>query len=565
MLNKLEQNTDWQSKYQAALDELETRAREWSEIEAILRQAIGRLCIAGRGLDARLDQQLQLIQELSGEKRDAQLAAALERLSGILNMLEEQPPPKRQRRADPIMLMLELLQGIHFDKMQRQHLREICSELLKSVASGHDRDKISGYIRQLARLINENFDNLKVGVRASQFVYRLLDLLDLDGTAKAGIRNGFAPDCNFEDADLQVLADSINRRFQVAPEDTSIDQIMTTLLERLAIVQGANGSAQEIQTRVQEGVEAGQWADTLNDIVNSISDSLKKLDHEKRELETFIVKVTEQLGDITQVIAEDHRDHQSDHQDAQSLHDFVQEGMSLMQKNFQSSSDLQQLKQEITQNIDHIRDGVDEFVSRFNERHEATEERNLKLTEQLSQMEQETQELQVMLRENRTKLLYDALTGVYSRVAYDERISQELARWNRYQTPFSYVIIDIDHFKRINDSYGHNAGDKALKIIAQLMQQYVRQSDYVFRIGGEEFVLLLTNTDAQQANEMVTNLRTAIADSSVHFKGEPVTLTLSAGITETRDGDDVESIYVRADAALYQAKHSGRNCQHIAD
>ena len=170
-----------------------------------------------------------------------------------------------------------------------------------------------------------------------------------------------------------------------------------------------------------------------------------------------------------------------------------------------------------------------------------------------------------MLQENRTKLLYDALTGVYSRMAYDERIQQELARWTRYETPFSYVILDIDHFKRINDTYGHNAGDKALKLVAQLMTTYVRQSDYVFRIGGEEFVLLLTSTAQDNARKLVEKMRAGIAASSFHFKGEPVTLTLSAGITETRGGDDGESIYERADKALYKAKNSGRDCQFIAD
>ena len=239
--------------------------------------------------------------------------------------------------------------------------------------------------------------------------------------------------------------------------------------------------------------------------------------------------------------------------------------MNLIQKNFQSSTNLQELKSEISKNIETIRGGVDEFVDRFNERHEATEERNLKLTQQLSRMEQETQELQVMLKENRAKLMYDALTGVYSRMAYDDRIMQELSRWSRYQTPFSYAILDIDHFKRINDTYGHNAGDKALKLVAQMMQSYVRQSDYVFRIGGEEFVLLLTSTEINNAAGMVEKMRMGIADSSFHFKGKPVQLTLSAGITETRSGDNVESIYERADKALYKAKNSGRNCQFIAD
>ena len=563
-LHKVEENSDWRAKYQDALNELELREREWGDIEALLRKTIGRLSIAGRGLDTRLDKQLRIIQDLSREKRDEKLAQALEKLSEVISALDGPQDSGRQRRSDPIMLMLELLQNIHFNTIQRGQLREICSELLKSVANGHDRDSVSVYIQQLSALINENFDNIGEAPQSSELILRLLELLQLEEPDGSIIRNQFADTAEFDEAELQSLANLLNQQLNPGGGTASIDDVMTTLLERLAIVQGAGGDAQEIQTRVHEGVGDGEWTDTLNDIVSSISTSLKKLDQEKRELEDFIVNVTEQLGEITEVISEDHKDHQSDHEDAQSLHDFVQEGMSLIQKNFQSSSDLQELKSEISKNIDAIRGGVDEFVERFNQRHEATEERNLRLTEQLSQMEQETQELQVMLMENREKLLYDALTGVYSRMAYDERISQELSRYNRYDTPFSYVILDIDHFKRINDSYGHNAGDKALKIIAQLMQQYVRNSDYVFRIGGEEFVLLLTNTSAENADLMTQKLRQGIAESSFHFKGEPVQVTLSAGITETRPNDNVESIYERADEALYKAKKSGRNCQFIA-
>lgn len=558
MLHKMEENTDWKSKYQDTLKDLEARELEWEQIEALLRNTIGRLSIAGRGFDDRLDRHLRLVQDLSREKRDKKLA-------DIVAALEQSPLNGKSRRSDPILLMLELLQNIHFDSAQRGQLKQICSELLISVANGHDRISISVYIQKLSTLINENFDNLDSDSKTAKILFRLLDMLALDDSSSAKIRAQIGDIKKFREQELQALAKLINAQLGSASGSSSIDEVMTTLLERLAIVQGANGAAQDIQTRVHQGVEAEQWPATLSEIVNSISDSLRTMEHEKRELEEFIVNVTEQLGEITQVISEGHQDHQSDHEDAQSLHKFVQQGMSLIQKNFHSNNDLRELKTEISKNIDEIRGGVDDFVDRFNLRHEATEERNIKLTKQLSQMEQETQELQDMLKENRTKLMYDALTGVYSRMAYDERIMQEMSRWSRYQTNFSYAILDIDHFKRINDTYGHNAGDKALKIVAQMMQNYVRQSDYVFRIGGEEFVLLLCSTEASAAASMVEKMRRAIKDSCFHFKGAPISLTLSAGITETRSGDDVESIYERADKALYKAKNAGRDCQFIAD
>jgi len=226
--------------------------------------------------------------------------------------------------------------------------------------------------------------------------------------------------------------------------------------------------------------------------------------------------------------------------------------------------DITQLKAVVGDNINSIRDGVESFVLRANQRHDATETRNEKLSKKIAKMEQKTEKLQQKIAENRKNLLYDTLTGVRSRFAYNEQITQELARWKRYGTPFSYAILDIDHFKKVNDKYGHNAGDKALRLIAQLMQKKIRKSDTLFRIGGEEFVLLLTNTSASQAEPLITKLRNGIVDSGFHFKQQRVVLTLSAGITEVATEDSIESMYERADAALYQAKESGRNCQFVA-
>lgn len=565
MLKLVEQNNGWEAKYQAAIRELEVREIQWQEIEALLRKTVGRLTTASLGLDARLDSQLQIIQKLNREKRDEKLGQALEKLANIIASMDKPRVSEKQRRSDPVLLMLELLQGIHFDAAQRLQLRTICSDLLKAVAKGQDRQRISGFIKQLSLLINENFGQIKSSQNTSEIVFQLIELLDFDEIRQAQFKHSFSDIRKFQEQELEQLAGLINAQFAGDSDTSSIDSVMTTLLERLAIVQGSSGDTQAIQERVHESESGDEWTDTLNDIVGSVSDTLKKLNQEKRELEYFIVNVTDQLGVITEVILDGHVAHQSDHEDTQSLHSFVQDGMVLIQKNFQGASDLDELKSGISNNIDSIREGVDEFVSRINLRHEATEERNILLSQQLSQMEMETQELQVKLSENREKLLLDALTGVGSRMAYDEILPQQLAHWEGFATSFAYAIIDVDHFKGINDQFGHNAGDKALKIISQVMLDNVRQSDFVFRIGGEEFVLIYPNTDASQAYKLIEKLRQTIATCKIHFKKQPLSLTVSAGITETRSGDNVESIYERADKALYQAKNSGRNCQVVAD
>ena len=344
----------------------------------------------------------------------------------------------------------------------------------------------------------------------------------------------------------------------------SIDDVVSRLLERLSIIQDASDANRKLKVKVMDGAEDTIWPETLTESVASISDTLNQLNQEKSELEDFIVNVTDQLGDLTQVVTEEREEQMYGHREAISLQNLMKEGMAKISDNVDAAENISQLKSAIAKNIDLIKEGVEDFVGQATTRHEAVGVRSESLVTKIKQMEKETELLQQKLIENREKLLYDTLTGVQSRLAYDEQIEQEIARWERYGSPFSYAILDIDHFKNINDQYGHSAGDNVLKIIANMMSQQIRKSDFIFRIGGEEFVLLLTNTDVSQAGVLVEKLRKAVKAREFSFNQERVTLSLSAGLTETWDGDSVKSIYERADAALYRAKNSGRDCQVVA-
>ena len=242
----------------------------------------------------------------------------------------------------------------------------------------------------------------------------------------------------------------------------------------------------------------------------------------------------------------------------------MHDSMKSIEADFDNASEIGQLKNVVAKNLLQIQTGIEGFVTRADERQQTIDERNSHLAAQIGAMDKKTRSLQKALDENRERLLFDTLTGAGSRLSYDEKLEQELARWSRYGTSFSYVILDIDHFKRVNDTYGHSAGDKALKIVAKTMMKQIRKSDSLYRIGGEEFVLLLPNTSVDQAAPLVDKLREGIAKSSIHCNQQRVVLTLSAGLTEPVENDGVKSLYERADSGLYQAKNSGRNCQFIA-
>jgi diguanylate cyclase len=572
----MKQDSDWKDKYQTAVKELDAKEDEWRTLEEILRKAIGRLSIAGRGIDNALDQQLKDIQQFSRKKQDQKLLEALEVVANIVASLDDDIPSPgivtpSPSLFEPSIILLTMLQDIQLGENQTTELKKACDDLLQLIAKGTDLSSVEPLIAQLSEIINNGLvpaaDTTDI---VQSFLFQLVSLLELDDNNQQIISREFDLNGELTEIQLQNLADIINLQlsktseFKGSEASVSIEVIICSLLERLAIVQGASTEIDQIQEKIEKGIAREEWPDTLGDIANSVSLALEKLSDEKSELKCFILTVTEQLSEITDAIMKDFEEQASGWSDTLSLQKLVQSGIIKIEKKVNAVQDITQLKAVVGDNINSIRDGVESFVLRANQRHDATETRNEKLSNKITKMEQKTEKLQQKLAENRKNLLYDTLTGVRSRFAYNEQITQELTRWKRYGTPFSYAILDIDHFKKVNDKYGHNAGDKALRLIAQLMQKQIRKSDTLFRIGGEEFVLLLTNTSAAQAEPLITKLRNSIVDSGFHFKQQPVLLTLSAGITEVATEDSIESMYERADAALYQAKESGRNCQFMA-
>ena len=153
----------------------------------------------------------------------------------------------------------------------------------------------------------------------------------------------------------------------------------------------------------------------------------------------------------------------------------------------------------------------------------------------------------------------DALTGLLNRRALERRIAEEVSRSRRHGQPLSLVIGDLDHFKRVNDEFGHGVGDDVLRVVGERMRQNLRSEDLAVRWGGEEFLLLLPSTDLEQAVQVADKIRQAVADHPVACNGGVVPVTISFGAAELADEEAVAGLIRRADDAMYRAKTSGRN------
>ncbi len=155
---------------------------------------------------------------------------------------------------------------------------------------------------------------------------------------------------------------------------------------------------------------------------------------------------------------------------------------------------------------------------------------------------------------------HDTLTGLLNRRAILEKLNEWLHQVRRYQDRLSVVMVDLDHFKRINDTLGHRAGDYVLHEVAGLMRRTVREADSCGRYGGEEFLIILPNTDAAGAAVVAERLRSAIEATPMRVpEAASFRVTSSFGVAECCEGDDEDMIVGRADAALYRAKEGGRN------
>ena len=308
-----------------------------------------------------------------------------------------------------------------------------------------------------------------------------------------------------------------------------------------------------------KGIGLEQLPTFLRSLGELISDSLFAGQKEIHALEEFIEQLADQIRELEKFINSLRADIDSSRDNRETMEQSVETHFQDMQSEVEQANDLQELKLDIKERLLHIAGSMEEYRNLEESRLQTSEERNQEMCGQLQALEQETKNLQVQLEESRSALLIDPCTEVPSRFAYDEQIKLEYARWQRFQSSLTLLVWDIDHFKKINDAFGHQAGDRVLRMVAQLIYKRCRDSDFFARYGGEEFCMLLTNTDLKGATIFANDIREKVSHAGFNHQGTSVPITVSCGLAEFLENDTPESVFERADQALYQAKQDGRN------
>ncbi|MBA6415991.1 GGDEF domain-containing protein [Colwellia sp. 6M3] len=213
-----------------------------------------------------------------------------------------------------------------------------------------------------------------------------------------------------------------------------------------------------------------------------------------------------------------------------------------------------------------VNDKIQQIAKTLQNKAELENSQNIELNEKLNSMsakveklEQQSKIFEKRIQEVQAKSFQDALTKLANRASFDEFFAKELVRFHHKQFDLAITVIDLDDFKRINDTFGHTAGDKTLQVIADTLTKVMGNDVFISRYGGEEFVLIFKDVDKITVMNRLNMLRKKVASLPFTFKGTRVTITLSIGITLVQRDDIVHSAFERADTALYRAKHEGKN------
>ena len=241
----------------------------------------------------------------------------------------------------------------------------------------------------------------------------------------------------------------------------------------------------------------------------------------------------------------------------------VRADVQVIHHKVQQSQDIDELKKAVNVQLVSIIKAMNHHKASEQKRIDSLQAEKKALLDRLDSMEHQSEQLRQSAEDAHVKSRTDPLTGLPNRLAYDQRFNEELARFERYGTVFSLCVADIDYFKRINDEYGHLAGDKVLRLMSRILQKQLRNVDFIARFGGEEFVILMPSTDADAARIAAEKVRQTIETSPFNFQSNPVKITMSFGVTQVQKEDSVSSMFARADKAMYTAKQEGRNRVNI--
>ncbi|WP_115717937.1 GGDEF domain-containing protein [Gallaecimonas mangrovi] len=359
---------------------------------------------------------------------------------------------------------------------------------------------------------------------------------------------------------LPLTQDALNLLVRVAalpapehePATSVSEQInqLVTLISRLHL-SGADHELHQIRRRLLSPINQDELLVLCIEFINVLTSVLEQ---ERNQAKQFLAQATGRLKELhlhnDKVLAS----HQQSGEWQQQFDNDMQGALNSLESGF-ADQDWQQANAARLALSQLWQERAEQ-----EQQHRQTHQQQLEeLRQQLTQLETEARQYREQLAQQRLDSLHDSLTQLPNRASFDEALLSEHKRLQRFGHPLWLAILDVDHFKEVNDQFGHSAGDKTLRVIASTIRRCLRDTDFIARFGGEEFVILFPELKAEDIQRPLQKIREAVRSIPFKFKEEDVRVTVSIGATEVHASEQPMVAFERADKALYQAKHNGRD------
>lgn len=563
-------DTDWKKQYVQTLKELDVKEKAWEHQQQELLKTVLRLTFAYQGSNDILDKKLFDLKEALKQSGNGFPQEEIEEIVQSILTLKKDKDADVSRTNQLVTNVIQLLSNNHQFDQYSDTVGEINDDIQdKSVVPISRLKPINNIIADINKSSTKDKqkpDTFKV------FLRKLSEHTDTESSLAELCKKSIA--IKNEQEKLKVIhqcIEKINSQSVHESSDVSTSTItdketeftighLVTMLDWITIPGKSQTKLDTLKQQLEQRNDGADIGNLLRRIALTISNAYMELQSELIAAEGFLKKVTHQLNEITLQIADIETLENESFSDSVSLSSEMQKQISLIQAGVNESESIENIKETINTRIEVIQNNMDQFINVEQSRKKVSDHSHKELTERLSNMESETEELRKCIEEERSKAYTDALTKIPNRMAFDERINQEYKRWQRYGKKLTFCLIDIDKFKGVNDTYGHKAGDIVLRTVAEKCSSKVRMSDFFCRYGGEEFALILPESNLSAAITVAESLRESIERCPFQYGDKTVPITISCGVAEFKGKDNLDTIFKRADKALYKAKNSGRNC-----
>lgn len=494
-----------------------------------------------------------------------QLNNTLDEISALLLKLEDMQSIEDKK---VVTTLASLLENIRFPASVNKQKNKLIKKLSK--ASDKYSDNLVDDVQSLlSATINQQTVNqhekVKSGLLSKLFSSK--DNTDKNNEEKI---TGYDVVSIDTDDSISINPDTKNTSFSSHPathhhkdnaatSEPHARAILIRLLQQLTIPSELHEQVESLKHRIEDESSVTNWKLLLNDIALFINTLRNQMQEEKQEFETFLQEITGRLQEMDNFLSIENISINEADQASETLDAVVNAQVQDIHADMSSADDLNDLKTKVEKRLNIVSDHIREYRISEQQRYSSAQQNVESMQSRLQQLEQESGKLRTLIIEKNKEATFDALTKIPNRLAYEKKALEELARCKRFATPLSMAVWDIDFFKDINDTYGHKVGDKVLMAVAQLLEERMRETDFIARYGGEEFVMFLPGTTDQNALVLTEALREKIAACKFNHQGQITRITMSCGITHYIENDDQESMFERADKALYAAKDNGRN------